>query len=237
MGAGYIQHRGDTGGYLVSQIAEETFREEWFNPAFWGEQAVLVTQGGRGAAWFIQAPCGELVLRHFCRGGLPGRFVRRSYVFTRVEAVRSFAEFWLLNHLRTKGLPVPEPIAAGYRMRGPLLYNASLIIRRVPGAKPLTDYVSASGVEIWHSAGNCVRRFHNAGVNHADLNCMNILVADQVYLIDFDRGRVMPEQAGEGWKKSNIRRLERSVKKCLGQLDGNLREQLWQGFLAGYHGA
>jgi 3-deoxy-D-manno-octulosonic acid kinase len=237
VGADYIQHKGDTGGYLVSLAAKEHFREEWFDPEFWGEQAVLITQGGRGAAWFIHAPCGELVLRHFCRGGLPGRFIRRGYVFTREEAVRSVAEFRLLNHLFKRGLPVPEPLAAGYGLRGRLLYTASIIVRRIPDAKPIAECVSTSSGEIWRAAGKCVRNFHNAGVFHADLNCMNILVADQVYLIDFDRGRIMPEQAGERWKKGNIRRLERSVKKCLGQLDSNMRDQFWQEFMAGYRGA
>ncbi|WP_298453317.1 3-deoxy-D-manno-octulosonic acid kinase [uncultured Marinobacter sp.] len=218
----------------MSSAVKESFREEWFDPDFWGGQAVLITQGGRGAAWFVEGSFGEAVLRHFCRGGLPGRFIRRSYVFTSVDAVRSFAEFRLLNQLLDEGLPVPEPIAAGYRLHGPLFYSASLIIRRIPGAKPISEYVDASSGEIWQAAGACVRRFHNASVNHADLNCMNILVADQIYLIDFDRGRIMPEQAGDGWKESNISRLERSTKKCLGQLDDKLREQFWQRFMKGY---
>lgn len=218
----------------MSPAVEGSFREDWFDPGFWGDQAVLVTQGGRGAAWFVSAPCGELVLRHFCRGGLPGRFIRRSYVFTGADAVRSFAEFRLLHDLLGKGLPVPEPLAAGYRVRGLLFYSASLIIRRIPGAKPISECVSASCGETWRAAGACVRRFHNARVNHADLNCMNILVADKIYLIDFDRGRIMPETAGDGWKQGNISRLERSTKKCLGQLDDKVREGFWQDFLAGY---
>jgi len=46
----------------------------------------------------------------------------------------------------------------------------------------------------------------------------------------------MPVQAGHGWKESNLSRLERSVKKCLEQLDAEERGQLWQDFLAGYRG-
>lgn len=234
MGTNYIKHIGDTGGHLVSHAVRNSFREDWFDPVFWGKQATIVTKGGRGAAWFIHAPCGEVVLRHFCRGGLPGRFVRRDYVFTRADAVRSFSEFRLLNKLLKKGLPVPEPVAAGYRLRGSLLYHASLIVRRIPHAVPLSECVGdASSSETWHAAGACVRRFHNAGVFHADLNCMNILVADQVYLIDFDRGRMMPAQANASWKENNLSRLERSVKKCI---EHEERAQLWQSFLMGYHG-
>ncbi|MGO3296424.1 MAG: 3-deoxy-D-manno-octulosonic acid kinase [Marinobacter sp.] len=220
----------------MSHAVRNSFQEDWFDPVFWGKRAVIVTKGGRGAAWFIHAPCGELVLRHFCRGGLPGRFIRRDYVFTRADAVRSFSEFRLLNKLLKKGLPVPEPIAAGYRLRGALLYHASLIVRCIPDAVPLSECVEdTSSAEIWHLAGACVRRFHNAGVFHADLNCMNILVADQVYLIDFDRGRMMRTQANASWKENNLSRLERSVRKCLGHVDAERRARLWHSFLAGYH--
>lgn len=237
MGINYTKHVAGTGGILVSDAVRNNFQEGWFCPDFWGAKASVVTQGGRGAAWFIHAPCGEIVLRHFCRGGLPGRFVRRDYVFTRADAVRSFSEFRLLNKLLKKGLPVPEPLAAGYRLRGPLLYHASLIVRRIPDARPLAECIGdTSSREIWHSAGACVRRFHNAGVFHADLNCMNILVADQVYLIDFDRGRMMPENTGDGWKANNLSRLERSAKKCLKKLSVEEYMQLWQDFLAGYRG-
>lgn len=231
---GYLQYTESAKGYLVSQSVKEKFRNDWFDPDFWGEQAAPVALGGRGAAWFVHAPCGELVLRHFCRGGLPGRFIRRSYIFTCADAVRSFAEFRLLHQLSEAGLPVPEPLAAGYCMRGPLLYSASLIVRRIPDAKPIAEYVSASSSEIWRAAGACVRRFHDAGVYHADLNCMNILVADQIYLIDFDRGCILPPKSESSWKESNISRLERSTKKCLQYLDSEIRETLWRSFLEGY---
>ncbi len=82
----------------------------------------------------------------------------------------------------------------------------------------------------------CVRRFHDANVFHADLNLMNILVSDQVYLIDFDRGKIMPSAARSGWKESNINRLERSVNKCLADLEVGLKVQLWEAFLRGYRG-
>jgi len=176
-----------------------------------------------------------MVLRHFCRGGLPGRFIRRDYFYTGADGVRSFAEFRLLHKLFQGGFPVPEPIAADFRRRGLLFYRASLIVRRIPGASPLSGFTSADCVRTWWDAGVCVRHFHEAGVFHADLNCTNILVADQIYLIDFDRGRILPNDHDDRWKAANISRLERSVKKLLGNLDAGLRDKLWQGFLAGYN--
>ncbi len=219
----------------MARSFQNRFREEWFDPRFWGDNAVPVTQGGRGSAWFVHVGPEDLVLRHFCRGGIPGRFVHRDYIFATEDAVRSFAEFRLLHSLFRKGFPVPEPVAAGYARRGLVFYQASLIVRRISGARPILEFASAEQAPVWHAAGSCVRRFHDAGVFHADLNCMNILVADgTVYLIDFDRGRMMPGEVDDRWKAANVSRLARSIRKCLGNLDVTLRAQLWQSFLAGY---
>ncbi|HET8848678.1 MAG TPA: 3-deoxy-D-manno-octulosonic acid kinase [Marinobacter sp.] len=234
MGSACRQHVRATGGYLVARSFEAEFSDDWFNPEFWGERAVPVTAGGRGAAWFLRRESGDLVLRHFCRGGIPGRFLRRGYLFAGSDNVRSFAEFRLLEALLDLGLPVPEPVAAGYQRTGLLFYRAAIIIRRIPGARPLSEFCSAEHLDLWASAGACVRRFHDAGVFHADLNLMNILISDRVYLIDFDRGRLMPASRPADWRDGNIQRLERSVNKCLGDLESGLRRQLWGAFLQGY---
>ena len=234
MGDAYIKHVEAAMGYLVACSFEKSFREEWFDPDFWNDQAIPVAKGGRGSAWFIYRESGDLVLRHFCRGGVPGRFLTRDYIYTRADAVRSFSEFRLLTRLHRDGLPVPEPVAAGYWRRGPVFYHASIITRRIPGAKPLSEFASTSHLDTWRAAGTCIRRFHDAGVFHADLNCMNVLVSDQVYLIDFDRGHVMTNRERDNWKVSNISRLQRSVNKCLVNLDSGLREQLWQALLDSY---
>lgn len=211
------------------------FSEEWFDPLFWGELAVPVTKGGRGSAWFVSSSAGDFVLRRFSRGGLPGRFIGREYVFTREDAVRSFSEFRLLDTLFRTGYPVPEPVAAGYKRHAGLFYYAALVIRRIPGAVPLAGFTSGQCLKTWQAAGTCVRRFHDAGVCHADLNCMNILVAaDKVYLIDFDRGKFMPPGQSDYWKALNINRLQRSVGKCLKEVDDQVRSRLWQAFLDGY---
>jgi 3-deoxy-D-manno-octulosonic acid kinase len=233
----YSRHVGPYGGYLVASSYQQAFLEDWFDPEFWGSRAEKVTAGGRGAAWFIGFESGDLVLRHFCRGGLPGRLLRRDYLYTGTDAVRSFAEFRLLNKLHQKGLPVPKPVAGSFWRRGQIFYHASIIIQRIPGARPLSEFASISHLDKWHAAGVCVRRFHDAKVFHADLNCTNILVGNEIWLIDFDRGRIMADRSGDGWKASNISRLKRSLDKCLAPvLDMEQQGQLWQALLDGYHG-
>ena len=88
---------------------------------------------------------------------------------------------------------------------------------RIETAKTLADLLISDDVAdaVWVSVGKCIRRFHDAGVWHADLNARNILLgADfQVYLIDFDQARFRPEKPVNG--EGNLNRLKRSlVKLC-----------------------
>lgn len=230
----YKRQEGAAGVSLVAPSFLGLFDERWYDPAFWQDGASAVTRGGRGAAWFIRAGSDQLVLRHFCRGGIPGRFIRRHYLFTGEDHVRSFSEFRLLDQLFRRGFPVPEPVAAGYQKEKLGTYQAALIMRCIPGAIPLAECAQPGDHKTWQAAGQCVRRFHDAGVFHADLNCMNVLVSDEIYLIDFDRGRLMPSSSDDRWKRANLSRFERSVHKCLGAVGTEPRDGLWQAFLTGY---
>jgi len=66
--------------------------------------------------------------------------------------------------------------------------------------------------ESWLAAGRCIRRFHDAGVQHADLNAHNVMLGEdgEVWLLDFDRGRL--RRPGR-WQGRVIARLARSLSK------------------------
>jgi 3-deoxy-D-manno-octulosonic acid kinase len=235
MQGGYSEYRQQGWFCLVSAPWTASFSADWLLPEYWGQHAEPVTSGGRGSAWFIESDKLSAVLRHFSRGGLPRHLVEKHYLFTGRHRVRSVAEFLLLHELSERGLPVPRPIACGYRLRAGLSYRAAILMERIPDARPLSDYVGSDDESLWHQAGACIRRFHDAGVYHADLNCMNILVAEQIYLIDFDRGALRPKGAGAAaWKQKNLDRLLRSVNKCLAGADPAMRDQLWKALLLGY---
>jgi 3-deoxy-D-manno-octulosonic acid kinase len=69
--------------------------------------------------------------------------------------------------------------------------------------------------EDWRAVGRCIRRFHDAGVYHADLNAHNVLLAGSVvYVLDFDRGRY---RAPGTWQAANLARLRRSLDKLARQ--------------------
>lgn len=223
---------------LVAEPFAETFRFAWFDADHWAREASLVGSGGRGAAWFIDSALGQWVLRHYRRGGLPGRWLTRDYLYLGHERARSISEFRLLLNMAAQGLPVPRPVAAYCRRRG-LLYQAALIIERIADAQSLTELKDPDQRHWWRAAGRCIRRFHDKGVYHADLNTDNILIAPDsgtVYLIDFDRGRYHQDRRAEApWKQANLARLKRSAfKKGTQTLPPDTVERLVADLRSGY---
>lgn len=142
----------------------------------------------------------------------------------------------MLQTLREKGLPVPRAIAAyAVKCRG-LWYEAAILVERISAAEPFPESPNLDQAALWQEIGRIIRGFHNEGLDHVDLNCDNILVAqDQVYLIDFDRCRFRIEGSVDAsWKQSNLDRLRRSVEKRCVCIPDKRREQLWQHLLHGY---
>lgn len=199
-----------------------------FDPQWWQEQGRLEGEAqGRGSAYFLDGLNGPWVLRHFRRGGLVGRWVDDRYLYTGLERSRPFRELRLLAHLWSRALPVPRPVAARLSRQG-VFYRADLLIEQVPGT-PLGSLLETGEVDgdTFRRVGALLRRFHEAGVFHADLNARNILVsATDVHLIDFDRGAL---RAHGAWKRHNLDRLQRSCKKILGPrwADEPRWEQAW----------
>ena len=188
-----------------------------FSPAHWGDKARPVGEGGRGGAWFVDAPFGRCVLRHYLRGGLAARFSRAHYLWRGADRSRSFAEFRLMRKLIAQKLPVPRPLAAFY-LRDGLRYRAALLMERLEDVRSLADraLVAEHGAP-WEEAGRLIARFHRAGLDHADLNAHNILFDSngRGWLIDFDRG-VLRIPATH-WRERNLKRLLRSLLKLRGE--------------------
>jgi 3-deoxy-D-manno-octulosonic acid kinase len=189
--------------------------------------------GGRGSAWILERGGGEQwVLRHYRRGGVPGKLVRDDYFWIGLDLSSPWREWRLLDSLYKEGLPVPRPVAARVERRG-FFYRGDLITRRIPDARNLAERLAAGEAARipWSQIGRCIRRFHEAGVRHADLNAHNVLLdaADTVYLIDFDRGT--RREAG-AWTSANLARLKRSLDKLSGPDGFNLAA--WSALLEGY---
>ncbi len=185
-----------------------------FDPQYWeSKQAVTGRAKGRGSVLFLQTPFGPAALRSYLRGGVPARFSKDRYFFTGLERSRPFREFRLLVEMNMLELPVPVPIAAFIERKG-FFYQGSILMQKIEGARPLSDYLGTEREDsaIWAATGRCIRRFHKAGVNHSDLNANNLLMdgnGENIYLIDFDRCTINTGSVISGQR--NLSRLKRSL--------------------------
>lgn len=194
---------------LLSEPAEHCF-----DPQFWqSNNRIIGSAKGRGTTWFIQLDKINGALRHYRRGGLFGKLVSDSYLFSEWEKTRSFQEFKLLEHLRAAEVNVPKPIAARAIKKG-ATYRADIISELIPNATDLISILKNKPLskQQYQKVGQQILNMHAAGVNHTDLNIHNILLDanDKVWIIDFDKCYL---QQGESWKQDNWNRLKRSFEK------------------------
>lgn len=217
-------------GQLLDQIDEA-----WFEADYWRSQDQVVGAAvGRGTTLIVKAPRGTWVLRHFQRGGLVARPFKDRYLWRRANATRPFREWRLLVELFKRGLPVPRPVAARFQRSG-IWYRGDLITIYLPQTQSLAELLDIGHQEesVWESIGRVLRRFHNEGVDHPDLNAHNILLNDrgEVFVVDFDRGELRPKG---GWQKTNLDRLERSLRKIATQHGGAFPAVGWRALRLAY---
>ena len=203
-----------------------------FNSSTWESLSQPVKNAGRGSAWFLKRDTEDWTLRYYQRGGLIAHFNSHTHLYLGQSFVRSFSEFRLLQTMYHLGLPVPKPVAASYHGIGGLWYQAQIIMEKIPEATPFSQHLLSGDPALWTEVGQLIRRFHDRGVYHADLNCHNILIKkEQLYLIDFDKSLFM---TCEHWKKHNLRRLKRSIEKLFTGSDKSEINKCWSMLLAGY---
>ncbi|MEM7281476.1 MAG: 3-deoxy-D-manno-octulosonic acid kinase [Pseudomonadota bacterium] len=228
-----------SGAIIFDEDRVSEFSAEYFDVAYWQSRDLIESQAyGRGSTLIVQFQQQSWVLRHYLRGGLFGKVVNDSYLWLGQRRTRCFREWRLLADLVELDLPVPKPVAARYIRRG-RRYTADLITEKIPSVVTLASLISENGQltpQIWEAVGRCVRRFHEAGVYHADLNAHNIMLegnAQNVHIIDFDRGYFRP---GDAWKQQNLDRLKRSLVKVAGSGKRDFGDGEWNHVLEGYNG-
>jgi 3-deoxy-D-manno-octulosonic acid kinase len=208
----------------------------WFDSAYWRERGALSGQTmGRGATYFFRDGGSEYALRHYRRGGLIAQLLHDLYPRRALRNTRAWREWDLLARLWSEGFPVPRPVAARVTCKG-LFYRADIITAKLPAPLKLSEALRARALapEEWRAAGRLIRRFHEAGVCHADLNAHNIVfAAGRMYLLDFDRGRLPGHK--HLWPERNLRRLLRSLRKLARQHPGfHFSAVDWEIFLEAY---
>ena len=233
--------RTKNGAILYDKAIINQISPERFTAAGWPHAEVLtgpLRSAGRGNTIFVGNVPRQFVLRHYRRGGLLGKFIRDSYVFSGEDLTRSFMEWRLLDKLAANNMNVPRPAAARFCRRG-TFYTADLITVRIPGVVSLSEYISTGerGEGFWQRLGASIWKFHEAGVYHADMNAYNIQIDKDgdVWMLDFDKGAL---KSPGPWQQETLSRLHRSLVKILG-LEPTLhfRKADWDQLLEGYFNA
>ncbi len=127
--------------------------------------------GGRGSAWRVRCEGQPAALRHYRRGGLLGGLLGDRYLWTGLERTRPYREFLLTARLHARGLPVPRPLAARIQRSGPY-YRGDLLTGWLPDSRTLDLRLRAQSMRAADLArvGAAIAAFHDAGLDHADLN-------------------------------------------------------------------
>ena len=225
--------------YDADQVAQAG--EHLFDPVYWQKNnAITRTASGRGNALMLATPFGPAVLRTYLRGGWAARLSHNRYIFTGFERSRPVSELRVLASLWSRGLPVPQPLAAFCRRHG-LTYSGALLTRCISNARTLADQMEdlAPGHPGWFLVGACIRKFHDAGVIHPDLNARNILLCErngevgQAFLVDFDRASLRLARKSDC--KRNLDRLDRSLRKMWPVLNRDRLAECWAELIKGYN--
>lgn len=233
--------RTKNGAILYDKAIINQISDERFTPEGWLHAEVLtgsLRSGGRGNTMFVGNVPRQFVLRHYQRGGLLGKLVRDTYMFSGEDLTRSFMEWRLLDKLAANNMNVPRPAAARFCRRG-TFYTADLITVRIPDVVSLSQYIAAEDRDetFWQSVGAAIWKFHEAGVYHADMNAYNVQVDKDgdIWMLDFDKGAL---KSPGPWQQQTLSRLHRSLKKVL-DLDPRLhfRAVNWEQLLQGYFDA
>ena len=181
----------------------------------------------------------RIVFRHYTHGGLLGAILGDRFL----SGSRSFQELALTEEVRSCGIPTVQPVGALHRPTLSPFYRAYLFSLEIPRARNLIQYFQETGThtapeslsqkrKFIRLAGLLLRRFHEAGFFHGDLQLKNILVAEnQVFLIDFDRSYRKPSLTLKE-RMRNLLRLNRSVEKWKRLGLPVTRTDRWRFFLA-----
>jgi 3-deoxy-D-manno-octulosonic acid kinase len=193
---------------------------------------------GRGSAYRIASPHGDLVVRRYRRGGAVASMLGDRYL--RVGEARPLRELRVSAAARERGVRTPEVRAAvlhqdSWFVRGDL---ATEYIDRTEDLAQLGFGQSIANqgemAAAWTAAGRLVRELASAGLSHPDLNLKNILIrytanGPQAWVIDLDRCRMGRADAGAMWRRL-LRSLGKWERTTARSLSVGMRDALEAGY-------
>jgi 3-deoxy-D-manno-octulosonic acid kinase len=201
---------------------------------------------GRGEAYGVMLGPVPVVVRHARRGGMLARVLHDRYL----GAPRFLREIAMSRHLASAGIATPEVVAAVEYPAG-IGHRADVATQRVDGRDLATIFFGDDPPSpearpiILREVGKAVRRLHDGGFVHPDLQLRNVLIAPYpvtvsaalpnltVYFLDVDTCRAV----GRGdlaSHRANVARFARSWAKLNRSLGTHLIAADRTAFAAGY---
>jgi 3-deoxy-D-manno-octulosonic acid kinase len=162
---------------------------------------------------------GRIFVRPYAHGGLLGG--ARGLAFP--DPSRALRELSVTARAGAAGLPVPPLLAVTATRTGPRTWTLCAWSRWLPNATSLSlalpglAAAPASRAQLFLALADAIRRCHDAGLVHADLNARNLLVerapdAWLIRVIDLDRAAFTAPLAPEA-RLAQLARLYRSLAK------------------------
>ncbi|MBN1574384.1 MAG: phosphotransferase [Deltaproteobacteria bacterium] len=235
---------GGTSYYLRGELIDPLLKSGVLSPdkGTTPEGPAVPLGGGRGSAFKTEiSGVGGVVVRRYRRGGLFGKIVKDGYLVPH----RALSELFSLTTARARGVPAPNAIGASEKRRRFLfipspLYTAAIATAEISGSVNLPEFLGRednlnSKAVVLNRAGAAIRKMHDAGIYHRDLNMNNLLVKSgegEIFIIDFDRAKVC-DFLSRRMLERNLRRLLRSARKLAG-LGLSTTDENFRHILIGY---
>ena len=156
----------------VERMLDGAPRSAWGRP-------VAHALAGRGAIDVVETARGPIVAKALQRGGVLGALARRTFF----DPMRPLREAAVAEALRRRGVDTPPVVAVRIRRAWPG-WTLELATARRTDARDLLEVLVARGAGGAHglarALGRTLRRLHDLGLRHRDLQLKNLLVPDAV---------------------------------------------------------
>jgi len=189
---------------------------------------------GRGALARVEmAGGGALLLKKYRHGGL----LRGVLPDVFAGSGRMLRDLAASERARSQGIPCAAVAGLILVRRAGPLWTGYLLTDEIAGARTLDEALAAGDAgTLAAEAVRTVRRLHDAGVLHRDLNLKNLLVRNgEIFVIDLDGAR-LADSPTPARRFANLSRLDRSYEKLFrgaGPLSHDDRRSLLAVYCAG----